>query len=136
MKQRLAFLLIICFCACKSSVPSDVLPPKKMQAVLWDIMQADELADYYSTSDSSFKALSKHIVYYRKVFAIHQISKDAFTRSLKYYQEHPASLKPILDSLQRHQQILQEKDSVSRQHIGPIVRDSLKRKLLVRPHPL
>ena len=136
MKQLAVFLLIISFCSCKSSIPKDILPQKKMQAVLWDIMQADEVVDYYSTSDSSFRSLSRHVDYYRKVFALHQITKDAFTRSLKYYQDHPANLKPILDSLQHYEQALQEKDSLSRHHMKPIVVDSAKRKPLIRSHPL
>ena len=67
---------------------------------MWDIIQADELAEYYSGQDSSFKSLSKHVNYYQKVFAIHKIGKEDFTKSLAYYENHPAQLKPILDSLQ------------------------------------
>jgi hypothetical protein len=134
MKHLVFLFLIASFCSCKSSVPKDILPPKKMQAILWDIMQADELADYYSTSDSSFRSLSKHVDYYRKVFAVHQVSKDDFTRSLKYYQDHPANLKPVLDSLQHYEQALQEKDTVPKQYTKPIVADSVKRKLLIRSH--
>ena len=135
MKHLLFIIVISWFCSCKSAVPKDILPPSKMQAVLWDLMQADEMADYYLPSDSSFKGLSKHVDYYNKVFAMHRVSKDVFTKSLKYYQDHPANLKPVLDSLQHYGQTLQQNDSLYGQHRGPIIKDSAKRKPLVKLHP-
>ena len=106
------FVFIIVLLSCKSLIPKEVLPPKKMQAVLWDVMQADELAEYYSTKDSSFKRLGKHVDYYQKIFSIHRITKEDFTRSLSYYEDHPAALKPILDSLQSFGERLQRADSL------------------------
>lgn len=84
-----------------SKVPEDVLPPQKMQAVLWDAMLADEMAGYYVQKDSSLSALSKHAELYQQVFSIHKISKDDFKKSLRYYEAHPDLLKPIFDSLQK-----------------------------------
>jgi len=83
-----------------SKVPKDVLPPQKMQAVLWDAMLADEMADYYVRKDS-LNALSKHAELYQQVFTIHKISKDDFKKSLRFYESHPDLLKPIFDSLQK-----------------------------------
>lgn len=112
-----------------------MLPPKKMQAVLWDVMQADEMAEYYSQKDSSFKELSKHADYYQKVFAIHKISKSDFARSMKYYQDHPASLKPILDSLQSFGQRSQDNDSLQKKQSVPLHKDTTKRKLHINSRP-
>jgi hypothetical protein len=84
-----------------SKVPKDVLPPQKMQAVLWDAMLADEMADYYGLKDSSLNILSRHAELYQKIFAIHKISKDDFKKSLRFYESHPDLLKPIFDSLQK-----------------------------------
>jgi Domain of unknown function (DUF4296) len=105
-------VLMAVFLSCKSSIPKDVLSPKKMQAVLWDVMQADELAEYYSTKDSSFKNLGKHADYYEKIFSLHKITKEDFTKSLSYYENHPTALKPILDSLQSFGERLQRADSL------------------------
>ena len=110
-KLPILFFAVFIF-SCKSSVPGDVLPPKKMQAVLWDVMQADAMAEYYAASDSAFTGLSKHVDYYQKVFAIHKISKDDFTKSLVYYENHPSRLKPILDSMQSFGQRLNRADTV------------------------
>jgi hypothetical protein len=120
-------IFIILIFSCKSSVPRDVLPPKKMQAVLWDVMQADEMAEYYSATDSGFKSLSRHAEYYQRIFAIHKISKADFTRSLAYYENHPSRLKPILDSLQSFGQRLQSADSLKKSGV-PVTADTIKRK--------
>jgi len=124
----------VLFFSCKSSVPNDVLPPKKMQAVLWDVMQADEMAEYYSASDSSFMGLSKHVDYYQKVFAIHKIKKEDFTRSLTYYENHPGRLKPILDSLQSFGQRLQSADSLKKSKQPALTDTSLKKRVPVKHH--
>jgi hypothetical protein len=107
------FFIVFLF-SCKSSVPKDVLPPKKMQAVLWDVMQADEMAEYYSAKDSSFRGLGKHVDYYQKIFSIHKITKQDFTRSLSYYENHPAAFKTILDSLQSFGERTQKADTLKK----------------------
>lgn len=125
---RILVFLVLVF-SCKSSVPKDVFAPKKMQAVLWDVMQADEMAEYYSAKDSTYRNLSKHSEYYRQVFAIHKISKEDFSRSLSYYEEHPSRLKPILDSLKTFSERLQTADSLKKYGQSTIA-DSIKKKNL------
>jgi hypothetical protein len=105
-----------------------------MQTVLWDMMQADEMAEYHSTNDSSFKGIASHIVYYQNIFAIHKVSRESFKNSLNYYKDHPASLKPILDSLQHFAQRLQASDTNKKKAPNPIGSDTSKRKLHVRIH--
>ena len=100
MRIVLYFLLSSIIISCRSSIPKDVLPPDKMKLVLWDIMQADELAEYNLTKDSSFAGLKKHVAYYQDVLSIHKITKDQFTKSLAYYSNHPEVFKIVLDSLQ------------------------------------
>lgn len=133
MRNLLFLVLFVTILSCKSSVPKDILPPKKMQAVLWDMMQADEMIEYYSTNDSSFKGISKHTVYYQNIFAIHKVSRESFKNSLNYYKDHPASLKPILDSLQRFAQRSQSSDTNKKKVFKP-GHDTLKRKLHVPIH--
>jgi hypothetical protein len=72
-----------------------------MQNVLWDMMLADETADYYIQKDSSIHALATHAEWYLPVFQIHKISKEDFKRSLRFYESRPDLLKPIFDSLQK-----------------------------------
>jgi hypothetical protein len=135
MRSLRILIFTVCFFSCTSSVPKDVLPPKKMQTVLWDVMQADEMAEYYSVKDSTFHGLAKHADYYQKVFSIHKVSKEDFTRSLRYYENHPAALKTILDSLQKFGERLQKRDTLNKNQYGQANRDSSKKKLADTLHP-
>jgi len=136
MKHVLLLALFFILLSCNSSVHTDILPPKKMQAVLWDMMQADEMAEYYSAGDSSFRGIDKHVVFYQNIFAIHKVTKASFKESLNYYRDHPASLKTIFDSLQHFGQRLLNTDTLNKKHFGPMTGDTATRKLHVRIHPM
>lgn len=97
----LLFLSLYFFSCSSDTVPDNVLPPEKMEAVLWDVIMADEVADYYVQKDSSLKALDKHVELYQKLFGIHKITREQFKNSLQYYEKRPDLLKPIFDSLQK-----------------------------------
>ena len=98
--MRIFFVLIIVFLsACSSEIPEDVLPPDKMQQVMWDIMLADEMILQYKMTDSSFARAAKQSRYYQSIFRIHNTSEETFKKSTKFYMEHPALFKPILDSM-------------------------------------
>lgn len=128
-------IIVVLICSCKSSVPKDVLPPKKMQAVLWDVMQADEIAEYYSVKDSTFHSLPKHAEYYQKVFSIHKITKQDFTKSLAYYESHPAVFKTVLDSLKSFGEKIQRTDSLKKSKV-PVVDSAAKRADSFKKKPL
>lgn len=127
MKSPNILFVVFFMLSCNSSVPEDVLPPNKMQSVLWDMMQADELTDYYVIKDSSYRGLAKHADYYQKIFAFHKISKQDFTRSISYYENNPVKLKAILDSLQKFGERLQKADSTRKADV-PVITDSSIRK--------
>jgi hypothetical protein len=97
--------VIVCVClvlmvSCGDKMPDNVMGPAKMQAVLWDKMQADEMADYYVTTDSTWNNPQKRQQLYRAVYQVHNITKEQFETSYNWYLTHPSKLKAILDSLQ------------------------------------
>ncbi|MBA2498769.1 MAG: DUF4296 domain-containing protein [Chitinophagaceae bacterium] len=99
MKYLLFFFLIF-ICACKdSNPPEEILSPEKMQIVLWDMIRADEFLVSYVLRDTSLNRKMESLKMYEKVFELHEISKVTFERSLKYYEQNPKILKPIMDSL-------------------------------------
>lgn len=103
MRSRLLIfflLLIITSCGKKNKVPRDVLPQKKMQVILWDMMRVDQfLADYVLNKDTSKNKTTESLRYYQQVFAIHKISKEEFQRSFAWYKTHPVLLKAVMDSI-------------------------------------
>jgi len=131
MRIIVYFLIASIIISCGPSVPKDVLPPEKIKLVLWDIMQADELAEHRSISDSSFTSLAKHVDYYQSVLTIHKISKEQFTNSINYYTNHPEVFKIVLDSLQSFGERMQNppaKSSGKKRDSSLKTPDSLRKK--------
>ena len=101
MGKLLMFILasVLLSCGSSSDRPDDVLPPKEMQAVLWDIIQADELVTYQSELDTTVDRKGKSIELYNQILHIHKVSEPQFKRSMAFYQKNPKELKVVLDSL-------------------------------------
>lgn len=112
--RTLALLLLIFFASCSGEdVPKDVMPPDKMEAVLYDVILADELADFSSMQDSTYRNLGKRTVLYDSIFRNHNITKQAFQKSFEFYQQRPDLLRTILDSLQT------KPDTISPKRLAP-----------------
>lgn len=95
-------LLMLAACRNKNRIPSGILPPRQMEAVMWDMMRADQfLADYVFSKDTSKKPDQESIRLYTQIFRTHKISKETFEESFKFYQHHPALMNPILDSISK-----------------------------------
>ncbi len=108
----LCIVLLLTFsCSNKKKVPRDILGTEKMEAVLYDIMQADQfLSDFVVNKDTSLNRLNVHTKVYEKVFALHGTTRDEFTRSFKYYNAHPALFKIVMDSINTRPISGEEKD--------------------------
>jgi Domain of unknown function (DUF4296) len=92
--------IIIAGCKNKNSVPAGIIPQKKMQAIIWDMMRADQfLTDFVLNKDTSLDKRTESIRLYTQVFTIHQISKEQYEESFSFYKTHPALFKAIMDTL-------------------------------------
>ena len=125
MKKRLLIIcciFIIISCKNNNRIPSDILPPKKMQEVVWDMMRADLfLGDFVFRTDSSLDKKTERSVLYGRVFTIHHISKEQFGESFSFYKTHPLLFKSIMDSLSRP-----KTDAPTEMIKQPAVRDSVQ----------
>jgi hypothetical protein len=136
MKAGFICIVLLFVFSCKPSLPDGILKPDKMKLVLWDISRADELVNYYSIKDSTFKKPEKYNAFYDTVFRLHNITNQEFNKSFQYYQDRPALLKIILDSLaifaerrQRHfDTILTKKIAGDTSVKKAILPDSMRRK--------
>jgi hypothetical protein len=95
------FLVLVSCGGEEASIPKHILPQAKMQAVMWDMMRADELADLQVSLDSSLDRQQKSLQLYASIFSIHKISERSFKESFAFYQKHPAQLKIVFDSLRQ-----------------------------------
>lgn len=98
------FLVVIClgfFSACsnKASIPKEIIEPKAMQQIVWDMLQADEVALQNKLKDTSILLKTESFRLYDQVFAIHKISRDKFYISYTYYQKHPPLYKSLMEGV-------------------------------------
>jgi hypothetical protein len=80
-------------------MPREVIPPAQMQKVVWELMQADELAMQNKTGDSSVDLKQESFRLYDQVFALNNISREKFNKSYRYYQEHPTLYNQMMDAI-------------------------------------
>jgi hypothetical protein len=80
-------------------VPSDVIQPKEMKSILWDVMRAQTMANEIARKDSSIDVAAETKNLSQKVFKIHQTDSASFNKSYNWYVKHPDALKLIFDSL-------------------------------------
>src|ERR1700733_15474509 len=105
MRWRWIILLPFVLIACKrkNQVPDDILPPSIMQAVLWDITRSDFfVADYVIRKDSSLNRRTESVKLYQQIFDLHHVTKESFEQSFRYYKDHPALLKAVIDTITAH----------------------------------
>jgi hypothetical protein len=93
--------LIIFFTGCKGKddVPSGVLKFENMQAVLWDVMEAEALTAQLIKKDSSINAPLQNIKLQQQIFSEHQTNREAFYKSYQYYSAHVQFMRRMLDSI-------------------------------------
>ena len=150
--RRVFPILLMCVilsCSHQNKLPDDVLPPAKMQAVLWDMLRADQFSSNFIVEKDTVLKRMKNIRLYQQVFAIHHIDKETFKRSLAYYQAHAELMHQIADSISQMTlaptatvRIDSTTHADSASHIIPDTNKRLgadtltKRKLLKKPVPV
>jgi hypothetical protein len=93
-------LFLLLSCTNKKDIPSGIIGREKMEQVLWDLMRADQfLGNYVFTRDSSKDRTKESLLYYERIFRLHQTNREEFERSFAWYRTHPALFKDIMDSL-------------------------------------
>ncbi len=95
----LVVMVILTACADKKNIPKGILPPAKMQVVLFDVLRADDFVFDFVKKDTSKKPEQELAKLQRQLFAVHKISKEDFYKSYEFYKSHPDIMQPMLDSL-------------------------------------
>lgn len=92
-------MLFFISCQNKNEIPSGILKPDKMQAVLWDVINADAFTAEFIKKDSAKNAAKENLKLQQQIFAIHHVSKESFYKSYDYYKTRTSVLKVMLDSM-------------------------------------
>jgi Domain of unknown function (DUF4296) len=100
MKAFLATIVLLSMIGCrgKDGFPG-LLDKEKMQAVMWDIIQADVYTEQFIKKDSSKKASLENMQLQNQIFALHKVTRADFYKSYDYYVSHSEGMKAILDSM-------------------------------------
>lgn len=101
MRCFTALLIFIALlsCSAEDKKKAVILPPSRMEKVVWDIMQVDQYVNAYLSRDSLKDLNKERLERYLKVFQLHKISKEDFNASVKHYASKPDLMKAIFDSL-------------------------------------
>jgi hypothetical protein len=102
MRSCVFIICLFVFAACTDSekVPKGILPMEKMESVLWDMMLADRYSAQFLLKDSATRDVKKETFQmYSQVFQLHNITRDQFITSYKYYLNRPDLGKVMFDSL-------------------------------------
>jgi hypothetical protein len=94
-----SIIFTIISCSDKNNIPEGVLSPKKMQAVLTDILVADVLNNERILKDSVLKLPAENASYFLRIFQLHNTTRNEFSRSYIFYLRRPDLLKVITDSV-------------------------------------
>lgn len=103
-----AFLFLLNSCESRDQ-PRGILPAEKMEAVIYDMMRADQfLGDFVLNSDSTLSREQESMNYYREILALHKIDQETFRESFYYYRARPGLLREIMDSIQKRDPLLRD----------------------------
>lgn len=85
----LIIIVTVAGCSGGNEIPADVIAIKPMQRLVWDMIQADEAATQQSFTDSTLNLKQASFRMYDQVFAIHNVSREQFYKSYRFYQGRP-----------------------------------------------
>jgi hypothetical protein len=95
----IALLVTGSSCSDKKSTPSGILSREEMQNVLWDMIQADQYSAYLAKDSARVNLKMENLRLYEQVFQLHHLTREEFSKSYKYYMDHPDLTQPLFDSL-------------------------------------
>ncbi len=127
--MKIAFFFLTGFflisCSGKNDIPREIIQPKKMQTILWDVIRAQELSGAMARKDSAINEIAETKILNKKIYEIHNITSVDFERSYQWYTEHPEMMRTMFDSMTSQNQ--RQKEERTKQGYKPFKRDTLKK---------
>jgi len=104
--MRIIFLalfssLMILACSRKEKIPADILPPEKMQSVLWDMIGAGEYITTFVVVKDSIDKEFESLKLYEEVLRMHHVTREQFKKSFAWYRNRPQIMKTMVDTLSK-----------------------------------
>lgn len=92
-------ILIFISCSSKQEIPSSIIEPGKMKAILWDVVRAQYLAHERAQKDTLTTESLETKILTAKVFKIHNTTAEKFDKSYAWYVKNPDVMSVFVDSL-------------------------------------
>ena len=108
--KTVALLLLVLLVSCKVEMPKSVLPPEKMEAILYDYHLTESMTSTFASVD--YKEKLMYIYVYEK----HHISKEMLDSSLVWYSRYPKYMKGVYKNLEARLQ--SEVDSLAESKVA------------------
>lgn len=101
--MRLLFFLLLAIslvaCSNSSAVPAGIIPGKKMEIILWQLIQSDEYVNRLLVKDSLKRNSTERMKIYQQVFDLNATTMSEFKKSYQFYMSHPDITKVMFDSI-------------------------------------
>ena len=129
-------LVILLFgCIKDNKIPKDVIPQNQMRKIMWDLMRADAYVTDFVMKDSTRDKKIESTKLYEKIFDIHGVTREAFKKSLAFYQSRPDLFKAISDSLRIDEKKSQQYPEEKKPQIDTTFRKMKLDKKLIKKKP-
>lgn len=93
-------LLVFLFSCSGNGLPGGVLPRDQMEAVVWDMIAADQYYRDFLVKDSlKLDIRAERLKLYERVFQMHHTNRETFDKSYAYYSANPKLMQEVFDSL-------------------------------------
>ena len=137
MRFFLFIILIISIVGCKedNKIPKDVIPQNEMRKIMWDLLRADAYVADFIMKDSTCNQKEESALLYEKIFDIHSTNREAFKRSLSFYQSRPDLFKTVTDSLRSDEKKVQQYHDEKRPQLDTTFRKMKLNKKLIEKKP-
>jgi len=137
MRFFLFIILILTNFACirDNKIPNDVIPQDQMRKIMWDLMRADAYVTDFIMKDSTRDKKAESVKLYEKIFDIHGITREAFKKSLAFYQSRPDLFKAVSDSLRSDEKKSQQYPEEKNPQIDTTLRKMKLNKKLIEKKP-
>lgn len=97
MKRFLGYILFVApllLFSCEVKMPEDIIPPAKMEVLLYDYHLVQSMSSEYASDDYKEK------LYFTYVFDKHNVTQDEFEHSMQWYNRYPKHMKRIYANLE------------------------------------
>ncbi len=113
MKTSCLFIACLLLFSCSSDTrPADLIPPEKMELLIWDQLKADAFTKEFLGKDSTKDVAKENRELQEKIFRKYKTDKTTFYKSYRYYIEHGNMMKALMDSVMAKQSRAREKSRI------------------------